>query len=92
MDHDHHDKNTHHDLLWKATKELHQDYEPYGIAERDAGDCSSGCVFYYKLADRDGESISNDWGVCTNPKSHRCGLLTFEHQGCPHVTYPEPRS
>ena len=23
-----------------------------------------------------------DWGVCGNPESHRCGLLTFEHQGC----------
>jgi hypothetical protein len=25
---------------------------------------------------------SLDWGVCGNPRSHRAGLLTFEHQGC----------
>jgi hypothetical protein len=28
------------------------------------------------------EPFSADWGICANPKSHRCGLLTFEHQGC----------
>ena len=22
-------------------------------------------------------------GLCGNPASHRAGLLTFEHQGCP---------
>ena len=27
-------------------------------------------------------SRKNDWCVCGNPKSHRTGLLTFEHQGC----------
>jgi hypothetical protein len=37
---------------------------------------------YYPLADMPDETISNDWGVCTNPRSHRCSLLTFEHQGC----------
>jgi len=30
---------------------------------------------------------SYDWGVCINPKSHRYGLLTFEHQGCPACEY-----
>lgn len=23
-----------------------------------------------------------DWVICSNPESHRAGLLTFEHQGC----------
>jgi hypothetical protein len=23
------------------------------------------------------------WRVCGNAQSHRAGLLTFEHQGCP---------
>ena len=27
--------------------------------------------------------FERDWGVCGNPASHRAGLLTFEHQGCP---------
>jgi hypothetical protein len=75
---------SHHDHLWSVCKSLDADYLPYGSAERLGADCSGGCVFYYKLDDRLDESISNDWGVCTNPRSHRCGLLTFEHQGCGH--------
>jgi hypothetical protein len=27
--------------------------------------------------------VSLDWGVGGNPQSHRAGLVTFEHQGCP---------
>lgn len=80
----------HHDRLWKACKELPDDWSPYGKKERWEGnhksdaDCSSGCKFYYTLEARDGQGIGADWGVCANPKSHRCGLLTFEHQGCEH--------
>jgi hypothetical protein len=37
-----------------------------------------GCRWYVKLQG----SLGHDWGVCTNAQSHRCGLLTFEHQGC----------
>jgi hypothetical protein len=43
------------------------------------------------LADTREANISLDWGVCVNPKSHRCGLLTFEHQGCPEFEYDEER-
>lgn len=43
-------------------------------------DCSAGCKFYLLLRGK----VGADWGVCVNPKSHRCGLLTFEHQGCVH--------
>lgn len=46
------------------------------------GDCSCGCVYYAPLAG----TWQSDWGVCTNPASHRSGLLTFEHQGCPQFT------
>jgi len=28
------------------------------------------------------QAMPYDWGVCSNPRSPRCGLLTFEHQGC----------
>jgi hypothetical protein len=43
------------------------------------GDCSGGCKWYHTLSG----PASLDWGVCGNPASHRAGLLTFEHQGCP---------
>ena len=71
-----------HDKLWKIVKKLPEDYEPYGQASRETndyrGDCSCGCRFYILL---EGD-FGADWGICRNPKSHRCGLLTFEHQGC----------
>jgi len=57
-----------------------EDYRPYGGIDRGtgAGDCSMGCKHALALPDPYG----SDWVVCTNEKSHRCGLLTFEHQGC----------
>jgi hypothetical protein len=79
-----------HDVVWEACKKLPEDYTPYGKDERwsdpELGypDCSVGCRHNYLLADRYGEQLGADWDVCTNPKSHRCGLLTFEHQGCHH--------
>ena len=75
-----------HGHLWAVCIRLPADYEPYGYRKRDNGeegtwhaDCSTGCRWYVELAGKFGL----DWGVCTNPRSHRCGLLTFEHQGCP---------
>ena len=56
---------------------LPTDYEPYGFRVRDAADCSCGCKWYLKL-----QAKPYDWGVCGNSLSPRCGLLTFEHQGC----------
>lgn len=79
---------SHHDALILTTQNLPGDYAPWGLVERWADstklypDCSYGCVWFYKLARRGGEALGNDWGVCSNPTSHRCGLLTFEHQGC----------
>lgn len=63
------------------------DYAPWGTVERWAEpgkpypDCSNGCKHAAWLAG----SLGADWLVCTNPNSHRVGLLTFEHQsgvGC----------
>ncbi len=75
-----------HRRLLSLTKRLPEDFTPYGWVNRERnnyqGDCSCGCKWYREL---DGE-LGGDWGVCTNPKSHRCGLLTFEHQGCLHFT------
>ncbi len=68
-----------HEQLWRVCKRLPDDYEPYGAEERATGDCSSGCKWYHTLSGK----ASYDWGICGNPKSHRAGLLTFEHQGCP---------
>lgn len=76
----------HHDHLWSICKQLPQDYKPYGQVDRDNNkDCSCGCSYFYKLESKSKERLYLDWGVCGNPKSHRCGLMTFEHQGCPHA-------
>ncbi|WIG58296.1 MAG: hypothetical protein OJF49_001041 [Ktedonobacterales bacterium] len=49
------------------------------IEGRYHGDCSCGCRWFVQLIG----AVGMDWGACYNPASHRCGLLTFEHQGCP---------
>jgi hypothetical protein len=86
-----------HELLLKRVKQLPGDYKPWGEVEREDprapggwwADCSGTCRHYFQLQDVRDEQISYDWGVCTNPESHRCGLLTFEHQGCPKFEYDE---
>jgi len=45
-------------------------------------ECGSGCSYFMKI---EGD-IGFNWGVCVNQKSHRCGLLTFENQGCTEFT------
>jgi len=77
-----------HEKLWEICKTLPEDYEPYGSGSREEGDrwygdCSCGCKYYLPLEGK----LGADWGVCHNPKSHRCGLLTFEHQGCQHFEF-----
>jgi len=80
-----------HDLLLRACRSLPADYEPWGDQKREDPrapggwwpDCSAGCRHYLVLKDVGEEHISLDWGVCINARSHRFGLLTFEHQGCP---------
>ena len=71
-----------HNHLLRIVTKLRGDFQPMGSIDRDCGayrgDCSCGCKFYIPLK---GE-LGNDWGVCSNPESKRCGLLTFEHQGC----------
>jgi hypothetical protein len=75
-----------HKHLLSIVPRLPQDYPPFGLSESDgAGDCSRGCRWYARLAG----APSDDWGVCTNAESHRCGLLTFEHQGCARFEYDE---
>jgi hypothetical protein len=63
---------------------LPTDFEPYGYRVRTGSDCSCGCKWYLKL-----QAEPSDWGVCSNPQSQRCGLLTFEHQGCPFFEMDE---
>jgi len=69
-----------HEHLFKIVKHMDSDFEPYGKRSRElgGGDCSCSCKWYHEL---DG-SRGLDWGVCANPGGPRCGLLTFEHQGC----------
>lgn len=48
-------------------------------------DCSCGCRYFVPLYNEHYDDADTDFGVCTNPKSKRRGLLTFEHQagyGC----------
>jgi hypothetical protein len=75
-----------HEQLWQVCQLKPGDYEPYGKHNRltatrpaeIASDWSGGCKRYHTLS----SPASRDWGVCGNPRSHRAGLLTFEHQGC----------
>lgn len=75
-----------HKQLLKICKKLMGDYTPWGAVIRWADpkkaypDCSCGCKYFVELGQE--TKLGADWGVCCNPKSHRCGLLTFEHQGC----------
>jgi hypothetical protein len=66
-----------HDHLLAIVKRSELDYEPYGKVERTGFDCSCGCDWRVPLM-----WLKDDWLICANPESHRCGLLTFEHQGC----------
>jgi hypothetical protein len=70
-------EKTLHSLLHKLVVHLPTDFEPYGQRERDGPDCSCGCKHFLKLRG----DLGFDWGVCSNPKSPRGGMLTFEHQG-----------
>ena len=74
-----------HDLLHLVCIHRPTDFTPYGIRQREAADCSCGCKHYVTLAG----ALGADWGVCTNPRSPRAGLLTFEHQGCEFFEYDE---
>ena len=70
-----------HNHLLKIVRKTVWDYEPFGsISRKGEGlpDCSCGCKFYLPLKGK----LGSDWGVCSNAESIRCGLLTFEHQGC----------
>lgn len=79
-----------HDHLRTIVHRDDRDYPPWGSNDRENApdgwysDCSCGCKWAAWLEDE-----PSDWLVCTNPKSHRCGLLTFEHQGCPEFEYDE---
>jgi hypothetical protein len=66
--------------LHAIVRRLPTDFEPYGYRVRNGSDCSCGCKWFLQLEGH----LSYDWGVCSNPVSPRCGLLTFEHMGCPH--------
>lgn len=73
-----------HEHLLQIMKKLPEDYDPWGKEVRWADDnkaypdCSWGCKYAATL---EGD-LGADWVICTNPNSHRVGLLTFEHQGC----------
>lgn len=72
-----------HDDLKKVLKVLPSDYSDYGgqiirwsDPDKNYPDCSNGCKYFIAL----NGNLGYDWGVCSNPKSDRAGLLTWEHQ------------
>lgn len=73
-----------HNRLLNLVIKKPEDYEPFGELKKwqkenmDYPDCSCGCGYFISLRG----SLGADWGVCSNPESHRNGLLTNEHQGC----------
>lgn len=76
-------RQTKHKELFNILVRKPSDYKDYGgEVERwkndneSYPDCSCGCVHFMEL---EGE-MGADWGICTNPKSERQGLLTWEHQ------------
>ena len=69
--------------LKNVLKILPSDYADYGgqikrweHENKDYPDCSCGCKYFVPL----NGALGYDWGVCSNPKSPRAGLLTWEHQ------------
>jgi hypothetical protein len=106
--------DTRHAALAMACRILPTDYHFFGgdvVRWRSENavhaDCSGGCRWWHPLHDPDSGWGDGDWGVCGNPRSRRCGMLTFEHQagfGCfecePHASVgcesgsgtPAPRS
>jgi hypothetical protein len=77
-----------HELLHTLCVHLPTDFEPYGQRSRETDwgpDCSCGCLHFRGLEGL----LGSDWGVCSNPKSPRAGMLTFEHQGCREFEYDE---
>jgi hypothetical protein len=87
------DSDRRHKALWAACRVLPGDYSDYGgevdrwaDEEGDYPDCAGGCRWWVQLFNGDKaqtlDGSDADWGVCTNSRSHRTGLLTWEHQGC----------
>jgi hypothetical protein len=82
------------DHLWNVVKILPTDYSEYGgqikRSEEVEGyypDCSSDCKYFIQLYDKKTATYFSDWGICSNFKSPRKGLLTWKYQaglGC-HV-------
>ena len=78
--------------LLDLCKVLDTDYSDHGGKIRrysdpdyNYNDCSSGCKHFVPLYNQKYRDADFDFGVCTNKRSKRCGLLTFEHQagyGC----------
>lgn len=72
------DSVTLHQRLWQVCRDQEGYRTGASTNNHELPDCSSGCRFFHPLSGDSGL----DWGVCTNPKSPRAGLLTFEHDGC----------
>lgn len=70
-----------HNHLLNIVKKLNTDYEPWGKIARweDDNKIYNDCCSCKHFLTLEGV-LGYDWGVCSNEKSPRVGLLTFEHQ------------
>jgi hypothetical protein len=67
-----------HKRLWQVCRDQAAYVSGKDTDNHEKPDCSSGCRYFHPLEGKHGM----DWGVCTEPRSSRAGLLTFEHMGC----------
>ena len=74
-----------HDKLWSVCRDKEAYQAGTDTDHHDKPDCSSGCKHFIPLEGR----VGMDWGVCSEPRSPRAGLLTFEHMGCPFFEVDE---
>ena len=76
-----------HETLLRLVIRRHTDFVPYGSRQRTGADCSQDCKWFIRLS----WPFNLNWGICVNNDSPRCGLLTFEHQGCPEFQEEEKK-
>lgn len=67
-----------HKRLWEVCREQAEYVAGTDTDHHNKPDCSSGCRYFMPLEGKNGM----DWGVCSEPRSSRAGLLTYEHMGC----------
>lgn len=69
-----------HKRLWETCRDQADYLSGRDTDNHNKPDCQNACRYFFPLAG----DVGADWGVCTEPRSPRAGLLTYEHMGCPY--------